>query len=561
MTKLKFAAVLAAALLAGCSSTQNLRESDQLSEARAAEASSYLEQMRQGQVTSNVRVVSEGHYMPLREVTSDRPTEQPVNCAIEYNPVMAATLQEIGQAVSESCGVVVRVTPDAAAAVRRMASSGRTSSGSNGSDTHQETFDENGAPNLPPMSLMENLPMVGSSRDRGDLVSIAWSGPVEGLLDAVTSRLGLSWRHRDGVVSIFHLDTRIYRVQAIPSTSRMESTVHSGARSSAGVSTGTSGGSRESSGGISGSSGSNQLTSVEVETDFMDDLQETVSQMLTPDTGRMALSRASGTLSVTDTPETLDRIGLYVDQLNEFTTKQVLLNVKVLNVTLNSSDEMGINWNAIYTNLADQYGLRLSNAINASSEAVSGSVSILEGSSRFSGSELIVNALAQIGKVSVVTQPSVTTLNLEPVPVQVARQVSYLERVELGQTAQVGSTTSLTPGSVTTGFNMMLLPHILDDSRTVLLQYSMNLSTLDNLRTVSSGGSTIEIPEIDNRIFNQKVRLRSNETLIISGFEQLANDSRRSGVGSARFWPFGGGARGSSRRDVIVVLITPVVIA
>lgn len=555
MKKLTLAAVLGASLLAGCSSTQHLKQSDKLSEARADEASSYLEQMRQGNVTSHVRVVEEGHYMPIRQVSSDRPTIEPVNCDVEYNPVMPASLQEIGQAISESCNVLVRVTPDAASAVDRMANRKRDIEGS-------ESTSMQGDGSIPsPLMAMQNLPMVGGSRERGDLVSIAWSGPVEGLLDAVTSRLGLSWRHRDGVVSIFHLDTRIYRVQAIPSTSRMESTVHSGARSSAGVSSGTSGGSRESSGGISGSSGSSQLTSVEVSTDFMDDLQETVSQMLTPDTGRMALSRASGTLSVTDTPETLDRVGLYVDQLNEFTTKQVLLNVKVLNVTLNSNDEMGINWNAIYTSLADQYGLRLSNAINASSEAVSGSVSILEGNSRFSGSELIVSALAQVGKVSVVTQPSVTTLNLEPVPVQVARQVSYLERVELGQTAQVGSTTSLTPGSVTTGFNMMLLPHILDDSSTVLLQYSMNLSTLDNLRTVSSGGSTIEIPEIDNRIFNQKVRLRSNETLIISGFEQLANDTRRSGVGSARFWPLGGGARGSTRRDVIVVLITPVVIA
>jgi len=287
-----------------------------------------------------------------------------------------------------------------------------------------------------------------------------------------------------------------------------------------------------------------------------------VKQMLTPDAGRMALSRASGALTVTDTPETLDRISLYVERLNEFTTKQVLLNVKVLNVTLNNNDELGINWNAIYTKLADQYGLKLTNAIKTSSEAITGSVSILEGGdSRFGGSELVVSALAQEGKVSVLTQPSVTTLNLEPVPVQVARQVSYLERVELGQTAQVGSTTSLTPGSVTTGFNMMLLPHILDDSKTVLLQYSMNLSTLDNLRTVSSGGSTIEIPEIDNRIFNQKVRLQSNETLIISGFEQVTNDTKRSGVGSSRFWGLGGGVAGNKRRDVIVVLITPVVIA
>lgn len=553
------AAALTVLVATGCSTSQNLRESDQAANERAQEASLYLEQMRQGDVVSSVRVVEEGHYMPLSPVVDERPDHDPISCEIEFNPVMGTSISEIGQSISESCGVRVRVTPDALAAVKRMANSGRNGDTS-GSEQQPVSSSVLGLPELPPI---QGIPMLGGNHERSDLVNIAWSGQVSGLLDAVTSRLGLSWRHRDGVISIFYLDTRFYRIEAIPSTSRMESTVHSGARSSAGVSTiGGGSGSSDSSGGISGSSGSNQLTSVELETDFMSDLEETVKQMLTPDAGRMALSRASGALTVTDTPETLDRISLYVERLNEFTTKQVLLNVKVLNVTLNNNDELGINWNAIYTKLADQYGLKLTNAIKTSSEAITGSVSILEGgNSRFGGSELVVSALAQEGKVSVLTQPSVTTLNLEPVPVQVARQVSYLERVELGQTAQVGSTTSLTPGSVTTGFNMMLLPHILDDSKTVLLQYSMNLSTLDNLRTVSSGGSTIEIPEIDNRIFNQKVRLQSNETLIISGFEQVTNDTKRSGVGSARFWGLGGGVAGNKRRDVIVVLITPVVIA
>lgn len=564
MNKVALTTLVASVLIAGCSSTENMRRSDAITVSNDTEASGYLEQMRAGKVHSPIRVLNEGHYMPLRQVTQERTTHEPINCAVEFNPVVPASLQEIGQAISESCSLRVRITPDALAAVSRLADGGREDAAGNaasGAGASLPSMD-NGAPYLLPLP---NIPMLGQNHSRPDLINIAWSGQVSGLLDAVTSRLGLSWRHRDGVISVFHLDTRMYRIEAIPSTSRMESVVHSGARSAAGVSAvggSSSGGGESSSGGISGSSGSNQQTSVELATDFMGDLERTIEQMLTPGAGRMALSRASGSLSVTDTPETLDRISLYVDEVNKFTTKQVLLNVKVLSVTLSKRDELGINWNAIYTSLADQYGLGLANAAAAGTgDMINGSVSILQGDSRFSGSELVVNALAQEGKVSVLTEPSVTTLNLEPVPVQVARQVSYLERVELGQTAQVGSTTSLTPGSVTTGFNMMLLPHILDDSQTVLLQFAMNLSSLDNLRTVSSGGSTIEIPEIDNRIFNQKVRLRSNETLIISGFEQVSQDTKRTGVGSARFWGLGGGAGGNSRRDVIVILITPVVIA
>lgn len=552
-----------AALLSACASGGGIGTMESSIEGSAAEASAHLSSVKRGNIeaSSSVRVISDGYYMPLQAVEATTP-ESPLKCSIDFNPVSPASLQEIAQAISEACGVRVRITNDAHEAVKAMTARYA------GADSAPVPNGEAQFVAVPPVdgngsgSRALLMPMMGNASERADLVSIVWSGSVNGLLDSVTSRLGLSWRYRDGIVSVFYLDTRTYRVEAIPRSTTMESTVHSGARSSAGVASVGGGGSGDSTGGISGTSDSTQNTSVVLQTDFMGDLEETIKQMMTPVAGRMSLSRSSGTLTVTDTPETLDRIAAYIDNTNDFISKQVLINVKVLSVSVSSGRDYGINWNAVYTKLSDQYGLRLANSLGDSREGAVGSVSILEGGdSRFAGSDLIVNALATAGKVSVITEPSVTTLNLSPVPVQVARQVSYLERVELGQTAQVGTTTSLTPGSITTGFNMMLLPHILEDSKTVLLQYSMNLSSLDNLRTVTSGGSSIEIPETDNRLFNQQIRLQSGQTLIVSGYEQLSNDTRRSGVGSPRFFGLGGGAKGNERRDVIVVLITPLVLS
>lgn len=544
-------AILFAALatLIGCSSTGALRETDEHADKTAGEAAEIAKMARDGKTgaeRSGVRVHDDGHYMPLREVSRARPQETPIKCSIEYNPVTPASLQEIGQSISEACKVSVRITPDAMAAVQRLAGSAGQGGGAQGPSVSTGDRYAPGLPSLP------SLPQMYGGNAPVDQITISWSGPISGLLDAVTARMGLSWRHRDGVISIFHLDTRFFRINAIPSSAEMTSVVLSGAQTKSGA-TG------EGTASVTGTSGSNQLTSVELKTDFMKDLETSVKTMLTPDIGRMALSRSSGTLTVTDTQETLDRVEQYINQINGIATKQVLLNVKILSVTLSNDDEYGINWDAVYSRL-DEFGLSLKNTVASTMDAVAGSISILNGTGNpFAGTEMLINALSKQGKVTVLTQPSVTTLNMEPVPVQVARQVSYLESVELGQTAQVGSTTSLKPGSVTTGFNMMLLPHILDDSETVLLQYAMNLSSLDNLRTVSSGGSTIEIPEIDNRIFNQKVRLRTRETLVISGFEQTRSDSRRQGVGKAGFWGAGGGRFGKQRRDVIVMLITPIV--
>ncbi|MDV8053568.1 PilN family type IVB pilus formation outer membrane protein, partial [Pseudomonas aeruginosa] len=78
--------------------------------------------------------------------------------------------------------------------------------------------------------------------------------------------------------------------------------------------------------------------------------------------------------------------------------------------------------------------------------------------SAWAGSKAMVQALAQQGRVSTVRSPSVTTLNLQSAPIQIGRYDSYLASSQISNVAQVGSTTSLIPGAVTSGYNMSLLP-------------------------------------------------------------------------------------------------------
>jgi len=558
------AAFAATVLLVGCTTTQHLKQNQSEFDENSSAADAALSAMRQGKPAvepGGVRIIEDRTYIAPKPTKLDTAQTLPARCNITFAPASSVTLLEFGQTVTKVCGIQVRVTPDALGATR----DGATAIPSSAASANAAS----GIPMPPGVSLPPPLtgpttagaaPTIAPNR-----IDIRYSGELAGLLNAVTARLGVSWRYRDGVITVFYLDTRFYKVFSIPTTTQMDSVVASGSTTSSGVqgggSSGPSGGASGGSGagGVSGMSSSSQTTNVTLRTNSSDDLSKTVASMLTPNVGRMSISPSSGTLTVTDTPEVLDRIGGYVDDLNNFATKQVLLNVKVLSVLVNDNDELGINWDIIYQSLADQYGIGLVSSFAHSADAVSGSVNILEGSSRFSGSQLVINALSKQGRVSVLTQPSVTTLNLEPVPVQVAKQTSYLAQSTTTITPDVGATSSLSPGTVTTGFNMNLLPYILPDDQTILLQYSVNLSSLNGIRRVESGQSAIEIPEVDNRILSQKVRIRSGETLVLSGFEQSTKSNDRSGVGNPRFWLFGGGAAAKTTREVLVVLITPIV--
>ncbi|AZS81989.1 PilN family type IVB pilus formation outer membrane protein [Achromobacter sp. SD115] len=486
----------------------------------------------------------------------------PLQCPITFVPAAPISVFEFGQTVTALCGVPVRITPDAITAL------------SGGARTAARTPDMtpptgSGGP-IPPggvgaLSAGSSLPSM-SARDT-TISGIRWDGkPLPGLLDAVTSRLGLSWTFRDGAVQIHYLDTRVFRIYAIQSKTNMQSVVQSGTQL---ASSGTSGQgaagatSSSGSGGSTVSGGSTQTTMVSIESNLAEDVDRMIKSMLTPGLGQSSLSVSTGTVAVTDTPDVLSRIAAYLKTENRNITRQALFNITVAVVQRTETDDQGLDLTAVYKSLNGNYGITVANAFTAASSAGSASIGILDTATgtagQFAGSKAILRALSSQGRVSIVTQPSVTTLNYQPVPVQVAKQTSYLAAVSNTATAQVGSTSALTPGTVTTGFSMDLLPFMIDSDQ-MLLQFTMNLSTDPRLRTVTSGDNSIEVPEVDSRIFSQRVRLRSGQTLILSGFEQNVDRGNRSGMFSPSNWLTGGGGSTNNRREVVVILITPIVL-
>ncbi|WP_422403102.1 pilus assembly protein PilL [Pseudomonas sp. GZD-209] len=159
--------------------------------------------------------------------------------------------------------------------------------------------------------------------------------------------------------------------------------------------------------------------------------------------------------------------------------------------------------------------------------------------------------------VSEVRSPSVTTLNLQPAPIQIGNVQSYVASSSTTTTASVGSSTSLTPATITCGFNMMLLPKLLDKEN-MLLMITLSISSKPLFKDFESNDSKVQTTEYDTKNVAPKVRLRSGETLILTGFDENGDDARKSGVGSASFFGLGGGRTRSTTHSALVVLVTPI---
>ncbi|CAI2537867.1 Bundle-forming pilus B [Serratia liquefaciens] len=527
-------------LLSGCAPLERIDKIDNKVSQDEKQADKHLHAIKNGAVVRDLTSQWINPY-PLNAQSGGNSLLPP--CAVAINRPGSITLAEVSAFISKRCRLPVVVTPDAQA---MLAPTG-------GGKTEQLSGpipapDPNG---MVALAALGGTPartaqtVVGGSSLRG----LFWQGELGGLLDNVTTRLGLSWRYEQGRIAIFYLDTRTFPVMFMDSKASFGSKTVSGTTSSMGATGDSSGG------GLSGDSNTSQATEMEIKSSLYEDVTNTIKSMLTPGTGRMNLS--AGVLTVTDTPRVLEQIGRYLDDRNNELNRQVVLNVQVYSVEKRNQDQYGIDWNAVFN--SGSIGLSLTNAFSgAASDALNGGVSILDG--KGAGTKAFIKALSEQANVSVMTEASSMATNLSAVPIQVALQQDYASNVTTENTANVGSSSSITKSTITTGFNMTVLPFLMPQSPKMQLQFAINMSDDPTMRTFTSEKTSVELMKTRLKTFTQRVIMQSGQTLVLSGYQSLNNTANRQGVGSFRFFGLGGGANGENNKTMLVILITPVIL-
>jgi type IVB pilus formation R64 PilN family outer membrane protein len=177
---------------------------------------------------------------------------------------------------------------------------------------------------------------------------------------------------------------------------------------------------------------------------------------------------------------------------------------------------------------------------------------------KFEGSKAIFQALSSLGKIHDKRSVSLTTTNNQPAPFALTNQTGYLAKIEAVAVPTDGATGSpgLTPGVVTTGFIMNVIPTILDNSK-ILLHFSMDRSKLESLDKKTSGENSIETPVISSEQILQRLVLRSNETVIIAPYEDERGSYDKTSLDRRLGVLAGGSFSGRTEKTVTVILITP----
>lgn len=531
-------ALVTAALLNGCASVDRINSTMDRANLDYDRAQRHMDNLQSQESVvkeTNVQWINPTPIIEKHTVNNVAP-----GCSITLNRQGTITLREITQRITSVCGVPVTVSPDATMVL----------GGVSGGKTEQisGTIPVPDATGMVPLASMGGATKNVVASSGNTLNGLYWSGSLSGLLDTISSRLGISWRYEQGRIFFYYLETRSFTIAFMDSKADFNSKVVSGTTSSNG-NTGAGGSS------IAGDSNTSQSTTMEIKSSLYADLQESVKSMLTPTSGRMFLS--AGVMTVTDTPQVLDSIGKFIENRNKELNRQVVLNVEVLSVEKRNQDQLGIDWNAVFS--SGSIGATLGSPFTeATARTMTGGLSIIDGT--LAGSKAFIKALSEQARVSVVTQQASTTTNMTPLPMQVADQEDYAAQISTSSTANVGTSTSITPATITTGFNMTLLPYIMPDAHNLQLQFSISLSDSPTRRTFTSGGSSVELLKTKLKTVNQRVNMKSGQTIVLSGFQQGSSKGSKQGVGSPNFFGLGGGYNGENDNSLLVILITPTIL-
>ena len=360
------------------------------------------------------------------------------------------------------------------------------------------------------------------------MFSVSYEGTLHGLLEQIAVRSGYSWEYDDKANTVLFsaMQVRTFTIMSVPGTVQHSNLITN--KSNRGNSSSFSGS------GIGSTVSNNdtqmetaQVNSVEWKFDVWDECMEGVKMLLSSQ-GAVSGNQAAGTITVREKPDRMREVASYIRDINSRMERQVALTVYVWSLELTEGNEAGFNLQALFENSSVSV---VAGSLSSFGGSNSATATIVDG--RLRDSSAALKALAQWGKVTEVTSGGGVLMNNQPLPSQAIQTHAYLAGMSRTESSSENYTSELTPGEVTTGFAMTVIPHILDRRR-VILQYNINLAKLDEMLELSNDDTTIQLPQVSRRSFSQRTKMKMGQTLVLAGFAQESqNNTNSAGIFSA----------------------------
>ncbi|MFT2092276.1 pilus (MSHA type) biogenesis protein MshL [Paraglaciecola sp. 2405UD69-4] len=315
--------------------------------------------------------------------------------------------------------------------------------------------------------------------------------------------------------------------------------------------------------------GTNINTSTE--TDFWADLLLTLESMIGDGENKSVMvTPQAGLVTVRAMPEEIRAIKAFLDVSEDIVQRQVVLEARILEVSLSDGYQQGINWGQIlasggstefqFSNTAGSFG-------NSISAALGNITSLSFINSDFSG---VLSLLSTQGNVQVLSSPRVTATNNQKAVIKVGDDEYFVTDVS-SQSTISSSTTSVVPNIELTpffsGIALDVTPQINDKGDVLLHVHPSVIETEEQEKIVTLNEEQYILPLAQSNIRESDtvIRAKSGEIVVIGGLMQTITSKLDSQTPLLGDIPILGNLftnkQNSEIKKELVILIKPTVVS
>ncbi len=392
------------------------------------------------------------------------------------------------------------------------------------------------------------------------------------VFDAIKNMYGYDIRVNDKVVQVYpaSMRTETFTVDYLQLTRAGVSSMSISTSGSSSDSGSDSSGSDTSSSGSDGTRVETQSTS-----DFWGQLQQSVSALIGEENGRsVTVNPQAGLLTVRALPNEIREVRQFLDISHQRLHRQVILEAKILEVTLNDGYQQGINW----SNLSKSIGsgavsvTKVASVLTAGdsiAELLGGQTNITVSGGGNDDFNVVLNFIETQGDLNVLSSPRITTANNQKAVIKVGVDEYFVTGAETedvdrdlgdGNVATVPRT-NYTIAPFFSGISLDVTPQI-DSDNNVLLHVHPAVVDVDGVAADFLNGAPLARSSI--RESDSIIRARDGDVVVIGGLMKSNTLDRISKV------PFFGDIPGvghlfrntnkQTQKTELVILLKPTIV-
>lgn len=346
---------------------------------------------------------------------------------------------------------------------------------------------------------------------------------VTDVLNILTKLYNMTYdRTRYGyVVALKKLETKIFTLNLLDIVRRSNNSTsvnNIGLSSSMGSGGGQGGrggqggqGGRGGQGGGSNNQNVNETSNLVTQTTnefFWASLKNTIEQLTSRDEGSsVAINRHTGVVTVTAMPDTLVKVSEFIRETEEIANREVHIEAKIIELELSHEFKTGVDWELL--NINYQSGVGIFNKAGDSP-----------------GFKDVLQLLSKEGKVMVLSNPRVSTLNNQQAIIKVGGDRYFLTNVTTSNTP-VGNSTQQQFGidlqPFFSGLSLQVLPQIQANNEIKLFIHPVISTVTDDTRDIRvSQQQVLSLPLAKSviRETDSVVKAKNKQIIILGGLMQ-----------------------------------------